>query len=73
MFGAKHLGAILGLNMAIMVVASAVGRYIYGFAYERAGSYTGGIFAGLALPAGVFVAGLFVQNPQESIESDENA
>ncbi len=71
MFGTKHLGAISGLNMAMMVFASAVGPYIYAFSYERTESYASGIKFGLAFPVVVFVAALFARNPQEAIAIDE--
>ncbi len=63
-FGRQHLGAISGLFMAVIVVASAVGPFLFSFAELVLGAYRAG-FAIAAVVAGLMViAALRADNPQ---------
>jgi len=64
-FGRRHLGAITGLNMCIMVFASAIGPVLFAKAKALSGSYHGIIAAAAVVPLIVLVAGLKAENPQE--------
>ena len=64
-FGTAHLGAITGLNMAVMVFASAFGPILFGFFFEQSGSYAPGIVACIVLTATILVGGIWADNPQE--------
>lgn len=63
-FGRAHLGAISGLFMTVIVLASAVGPFLFSLAAEWLGAYRAG-FAFAAVVAGlVAVAALRADNPQ---------
>lgn len=68
-YGRKHLGAISGFNMSCMVIASALGPFIFAESYERLGSYDVGIYVCLAIPALLFFLAFFVVNPQTQIKA----
>lgn len=63
-FGRKHLGAISGLNMSVLVIASALGPAAYSFGRDYLGSYRNTSYVILLLPAAVFVLSFFTRNPQ---------
>jgi len=63
-FGRQHLGALLGLFMTTVVVASAVGPFFFSLAEIHLGGYRAG-FAVSALAAGLIaLASLWADNPQ---------
>lgn len=63
-FGRQHLGAISGLFMTTVVVASAVGPFLFSLAEVYLGGYRSG-FAVSALAAGaIALASLRADNPQ---------
>ncbi len=63
-FGRQYLGAISGLFMTVIVVASAVGPFLFSLAEAYLGAYRAG-FGIAALVAGVIaVASLRADNPQ---------
>ena len=68
-FGRKHLGAISGLNMSVMVFASAVGPLLFSALRIITGSYTTVLYASLLMPVTVFILALRVENPQEGIKN----
>jgi OFA family oxalate/formate antiporter-like MFS transporter len=63
-FGRRHLGEISGLFMTAIVVASAVGPFLFSFAESVFGAYRAG-FAFTAVCAGIIaIAALWADNPQ---------
>jgi len=68
-FGRKHLGAISGLNMSIMVIASAIGPIFFSSIRQILGSYRQACLLTLVLPMVVFVLSLVTKNPQRKYES----
>jgi MFS family permease len=69
-FGRTHLGAISGLFMSILVIASAIGPALYSLARRWSGSYAPAS-AGCAMVTGVLlVAAIFARNPQATIAPD---
>jgi sugar phosphate permease len=65
-FGIRHLGAISGLNMSIMVFASAIGPYLFARVQAVTGSFQGATAGCIILPVIIFIAALFAHNPQET-------
>jgi len=63
-FGRQHLGAISGLFMTVIVVASAMGPFLFSLAESYLGAYRAG-FGFAAVAAGMIaVASLRADNPQ---------
>lgn len=56
-FGRKYLGSISGIAQAVMVIGSALGPLPLGFAYERFGNFSTGLFMLMIFPIlGIFAA-----------------
>jgi len=71
-FGRKHLGAISGVNMSVLVIASAIGPAYFSYGEMLLGSYRNAAFSTLALPVIIFILALFTRNPQEMICADKD-
>ncbi len=67
-FGRDHLGAISGLNMSIMVIASAVGPALFSFGKDILGSYRNAAATTLVLPAVILLLSFFTRNPQKTLK-----
>jgi len=63
-YGRTHLGAISGLSMASMVIASGIGPLLFSLCLDRTDSYQGILWACLLLPALLAVGSLWADNPQ---------
>ena len=63
-FGRTHLGAISGLNMTIMVWASALGPVLFSQVKAMTGGYLPIIAAFWLVPIVLLVAAIFADNPQ---------
>lgn len=63
-FGREHLGAVSGLNMSVMVFASAVGPVLFSAGQTLTGSYHGVVLVCLLMPVALIFAGLKAENPQ---------
>jgi hypothetical protein len=63
-FGRTHLGAIQGVLMMCLVLASALGPTALALAKDLFGSYGPGLYALMALPAAVLAGSFFVHPPQ---------
>ncbi len=63
-YGRTHLGAISGANMATIVLASALGPYVFSLSKEFLGSYHVGFLITAIVPASLTVAAFFADNPQ---------
>ena len=64
-FGRTHLGAISGIQMMIMVCASAVGPSLLAIFKYQFGSYQPGLYACGILPVVVFMLAILARNPQQ--------
>jgi MFS family permease len=63
-FGREHLGAISGLFMTVIVLASAVGPFLFSAAEHFTGSYRVGFIFVAILAAVIAIASLRADNPQ---------
>lgn len=67
-FGRRHLGAISGFFMTLLVSASAVGPFLFSLADDFLGGYRLAFFAAALVAAGLSVAALWADNPQRLSE-----
>lgn len=63
-FGRQHLGAIAGVQMMVLVIASAIGPSLLASFNETFGSYRFGLYLCAAIPLVIIGLLLPVQNPQ---------
>jgi sugar phosphate permease len=68
-FGREHLGAISGLNMSVIVLASAIGPWLYSRAMAMTASYAPAAIGCLIFTGGLLLAGIAVRNPQTEFGS----
>ena len=66
-FGREHLGAISGMFMTIIVVASAIGPFLFSLAEQLFGAYRAGFVGAAAAAAAIAVAALRADNPQRQL------
>lgn len=64
-FGKKHLGAITGQAMTLVVFASALGPILFSQSLTLTGSYDGSAYLCGFVFLGLLLATYFTQNPQE--------
>ena len=67
-FGRDHLGAISGLMMSILVIASALGPAAFSYGRKYLGSYTNTSYIMLLLPIAVLALSFVTRNPQRKFE-----
>ncbi|MHC4551357.1 MAG: MFS transporter [Planctomycetota bacterium] len=72
-FGRDHLGAVSGLNMSILVIASAVGPSLFSLGKDHLGSYRNAAATVLILPAAVLLLSFFTRNPQRRFAKEASA
>ncbi len=70
-FGRTHLGAIQGVMMMTLVIASALGPSALALAKDAFGSYAPGLYALTALPLAVIVAAPFTRDPERPARNAE--
>ncbi len=63
-YGREWLGAIAGVNMSLVVVASGIGPLLFGLAKQYSGSYFPALVFSVALPAVLAIASFGADNPQ---------
>ena len=66
-FGRAHLGAISGVNMSTMVIASGLGPLIFGFSGQVLASYRPALLFSAVLPLFLAVGSLWADNPQRRL------
>ncbi|MEO0509280.1 MAG: MFS transporter [Verrucomicrobiota bacterium] len=66
-FGREHLGAITGLFMTSVVVASALGPFSFSFVHMVAGSYRPAFMLSAFAAAALGVAAFWADNPQRTM------
>ena len=67
-FGRKHLGAISGVAMSSLVLASAAGPVLFALAYRLSGSYAPALWGSLVIPVVLAVGSFWADNPQRKFE-----
>lgn len=72
-FGRRALGAISGLHMSAMVIASAIGPLLFGGSAQLTGSYGPVLMLCLGIPAVLAMASLWADNPQRKLAGQEDA
>ena len=65
-FGRKHLGAITGLNMSMIVFGSAIAPLVFSLSKTQTGSYYMAAMFSLTIAVLIFLLATRVKNPQES-------
>jgi cyanate permease len=65
-FGRYRLGAISGVNMSLIVIASGIGPLLFGISKQGTGSYYPILLASAIVPGLLAVASLGAENPQRS-------
>lgn len=63
-FGRRHLGAISGLGMSLMVLASALGPVFFSLSIATVGSYQAAYWASLFIAAALMLGSVRADNPQ---------
>ncbi len=69
-FGRASLGAISGLGMSTMVVASGLGPILFSLAKTHSGGYAAALWASAAIPAALLALSAFADNPQRRYEPE---
>jgi MFS family permease len=64
-FGRRHLGAISGLNMSLLVFGSAIGPMLLSLSLTRLGSYRASLLICLGVTLLLFIGSFFAHNPQD--------
>ncbi|MAV09243.1 MAG: MFS transporter [Verrucomicrobiales bacterium] len=66
-YGRLHLGAISGVNMSAMVIASGLGPLAFGLCQQFSGSYRGILVASVFVPTLLALLSLRADNPQRKL------
>ena len=69
-YGRLHLGAISGVNMSAMVIASGLGPLAFGLCQQFSGSYHGILIASVFVPTLLALLSLRADNPQRKLTGD---
>jgi len=69
-YGRLHLGAISGVNMSAMVIASGLGPLAFGLCQQFSGSYRGILVASIFVPTLLALLSLKADNPQRKLTGD---
>jgi len=69
-YGRLHLGAISGVNMSAMVIASGLGPLAFGLCQQFSGSYRGILVASVFVPTLLALLSLRADNPQRKLTGD---
>ena len=64
LFGRKHLGAVSGLSMSIIVFSSAIGPYLFSKINDITSSFTSSFYILAVLIAGLLIMAVKTTNPQ---------
>lgn len=70
-FGRQHLGAISGLFMTVIMIASAIGPFLFSLAEALLGGYRTGFALSALAAAGIALAALRADNPQRNLPDSE--
>ncbi|ARN56049.1 MFS transporter [Sedimentisphaera salicampi] len=64
-FGRKHLGAINGLTMSMLVISTAAGPWLFSLLKGFFGTYSNVLLSFTVFPIIIFISAFFTGNPQE--------
>ena len=67
-YGRKHLGAISGVNMSAMVIASGLGPLLFGLCHHYSGSYRLILIISAFFPMFLALLSIAADNPQRKFE-----
>ena len=67
-FGRQWLGAISGVNMSALVIASGLGPLIFALSVQLTGSYKWALGASVIVPAILLLGSFFADNPQRKMK-----
>ena len=68
-YGRKHLGAISGVNMSSMVIASGLGPLLFGACHHFTGSYRLILIASIFIPTALALLSVRADNPQQHLNN----
>lgn len=68
-FGVKHLGAISGIFMSNMIIASAIGPYLFSQLRDVYATYDPAYGATLAIAAALLISSFWANNPQRKLKA----
>jgi MFS family permease len=71
-FGRQHLGAISGLFMTVIMIASAVGPFLFSLVEALLGAYRSGFGLAALVAAAIALASLWADNPQRRMSERVN-
>ncbi|MEZ5276092.1 MAG: MFS transporter [Opitutaceae bacterium] len=63
-FGRRHIGAISGVGMSSMVIASGIGPFVFSLSTSTTGSYRAALWISLLIPAFLALLATRSDNPQ---------
>ena len=66
-FGRERLGAISGVNMSLVVIASGIGPLLFGISKQWMGGYVPILLMSVILPGALAIASLWADNPQRKL------
>jgi cyanate permease len=66
-FGRERLGAISGVNMSLVVIASGIGPLLFGISKQWMGGYVPILLMSAILPGVLAIASLWADNPQRKL------
>ncbi len=69
-YGRKHLGAISGVNMSAMVIASGLGPLLFGICHHYSGSYQWILIFSAFVPLILALLSLAADNPQKKLDKN---
>ena len=69
-YGRKHLGAISGVNMSAMVIASGLGPLLFGICHHYSGSYQWILIFSAFVPLILALLSLAADNPQRKLDKN---
>ena len=69
-FGRKHIGAISGVGMSSMVIASGIGPFVFSLSTSLTGSYRAALWISLLIPAFLALLATRSDNPQRRYTSN---
>ena len=67
-FGRLHMGAIGGVGMSSMVIASGIGPFAFSLSIATSGSYHAILWISIAIPAILALLSITSDNPQRKFE-----
>ena len=70
-YGVSHIGAISGVFMSSMIIASATGPLLFSYCKDYTGSYFAAFVATLIGAIALVIASFWADNPQRKLKREE--